>query len=129
MRLPGPPQTGRSRAERRLGSLGIARQRTTKVPVEGNDVGDAGEPAVVEGIRGRWRVDPARNVLVFAQDSAQSSEGPVQRDRDREARRGPSIEREVIDTSFRMERGGLVDLELHSGQITVTSFPIAENIW
>lgn len=50
----------RIRAERRLRSLGIARQRTTKLPVEGNDVGDGGEPAVVDGIRGRWRVDLAR---------------------------------------------------------------------
>jgi uncharacterized protein YcaQ len=27
-------------------------------PVEPGDVGDAGEPAVVEGVRGTWRVDP-----------------------------------------------------------------------
>ena len=45
--------------ERRLSSLGIARQKTTAVPVEPWDVGDAGEPAVVEGVKGEWRVDPA----------------------------------------------------------------------
>jgi uncharacterized protein YcaQ len=28
-------------------------------PVEPLDVGEAGEPAVVEGVRGQWRVDPA----------------------------------------------------------------------
>src|SRR5215211_2375381 len=29
------------------------------MPVEPVDVGDAGEPAVVEGVKGEWRVDPA----------------------------------------------------------------------
>jgi hypothetical protein len=48
----------RRRDERRLRSLGIARARTTKVPVEPYDVGRAGEPAVVEGVAGEWRVDP-----------------------------------------------------------------------
>lgn len=46
--------------ERRLGSLGIARAKGTKLPVEPVDVGEAGEPAVIEGVRGRWRVDPAQ---------------------------------------------------------------------
>jgi uncharacterized protein YcaQ len=45
--------------ERRLAALGIARQKTTAVPVEPWDVGEAGEPAVVEGTKGEWRVDPA----------------------------------------------------------------------
>jgi uncharacterized protein YcaQ len=45
---------------RRLTSLGIARQKTTQTPVEPNDVGAAGEPAVIEGVRGKWRVDPAQ---------------------------------------------------------------------
>jgi len=45
---------------RRLTALGIARQRTTQTQVEPNDVGDAGEPAVIEGVRGTWRVDPAQ---------------------------------------------------------------------
>jgi uncharacterized protein YcaQ len=39
--------------ERRLQALGIARQKSPWSPV-----GDAGEPAVVEGLRQRWRVDP-----------------------------------------------------------------------
>ena len=29
------------------------------MPLEPVDVGDAGEPAVVEGVKGEWRVDPA----------------------------------------------------------------------
>jgi uncharacterized protein YcaQ len=49
----------RLRDERRLSALGIARSRGPECPVEPLDVGEAGEPAVVEGVRGRWRVDPA----------------------------------------------------------------------
>jgi uncharacterized protein YcaQ len=49
----------RIRNERRLRALGIARARGPECPVEPQDVGDAGEPAVVEGVRGTWRVDPA----------------------------------------------------------------------
>lgn len=48
----------RIRDERRLRALGIARSRSTGRPVEPDDVGEAGEPAVVEGVRGQWRVDP-----------------------------------------------------------------------
>ena len=29
------------------------------MPIEPVDVGEAGEPAVVEGVKGEWRVDPA----------------------------------------------------------------------
>lgn len=39
-------------------SLGIAREKGAAVPVEPVDVGDAGEPATVEGVPGTWRVDP-----------------------------------------------------------------------
>ena len=35
-------------------------------PVEPLDVGDVGEPAVVEGVRGTWRVDPAQLGQPFA---------------------------------------------------------------
>ena len=49
----------RIRDERRLRSLGIARARSAQMPGEPNHVGQAGEPAVVEGVRGTWRVDPA----------------------------------------------------------------------
>lgn len=46
------------RARRRLRSLGIARGRAAVAPNEPNDVGEVGEPAVIEGVRGAWRVDP-----------------------------------------------------------------------
>jgi len=49
----------RTRDQRRLRSLGIARARGPECPVEPIDVGEVGEPAVVEGIGGGWRVDPA----------------------------------------------------------------------
>jgi uncharacterized protein YcaQ len=48
------------RNQRRLASLGVARAKGPVCPVEPLDVGDAGEPAVIEGVRGAWRVDPAR---------------------------------------------------------------------
>jgi uncharacterized protein YcaQ len=48
----------RIRAERRLRSLGIARAKGTAVPVDSNIVGEVGEPATVDGVRGAWRVDP-----------------------------------------------------------------------
>ena len=50
----------RLRNERRLRALGIARFRGQECPVEPWDVGTVGEPAVVEGVRGEWRVDPAQ---------------------------------------------------------------------
>jgi uncharacterized protein YcaQ len=49
----------RQRNERRLRALGIARARGPECPVEPADVGDVGEPAVVAGVKGSWRVDPA----------------------------------------------------------------------
>ncbi|GAA1880716.1 DNA glycosylase AlkZ-like family protein [Lapillicoccus jejuensis] len=44
--------------ERRLRSLGIARGNTTPSADPLHEVGTAGVEAVVEGVRGRWRVDP-----------------------------------------------------------------------
>ena len=49
----------RTRDSRRLRALGIARARGPECPVEPVDVGEAGEPAVVEGVKGQWRVDPS----------------------------------------------------------------------
>ena len=54
----------RERRARRLRSLGIARARTTQTQFEPMDVGDAGEPAVIEGVRGTWRVDPGAPAYV-----------------------------------------------------------------
>jgi uncharacterized protein len=52
------PEARHRRDELRLRSLGIARGRGPECPVEPQDVGEAGEPAVVEGVTGTWRVDP-----------------------------------------------------------------------
>jgi uncharacterized protein YcaQ len=57
--VPSVEDAGRRMNERRLSSLGIARQKTTAVGVEPWDVGDVGEPAIVDGVKGEWRVDPA----------------------------------------------------------------------
>jgi uncharacterized protein len=57
--VPSVEEAGRIKNERRLASLGIARRKTRAMPVEPVDVGDAGEPAVVEGVKGEWRVDPS----------------------------------------------------------------------
>jgi uncharacterized protein YcaQ len=57
--VPPVEEAQRIKNERRLGALGIARRKTAAMPVEPIDVGEAGEPAVVEGVKGEWRVDPA----------------------------------------------------------------------
>ncbi len=56
----------RLRNELRLRSLGIARARGPECPVEPQDVGAAGEPAVIDGVRGEWRVDPGQLERPFA---------------------------------------------------------------
>jgi uncharacterized protein YcaQ len=56
----------RVRNERRLRALGIARARGPECSVEPIDVGEVGEPAVVEGVRGTWRVDPAQLGRTFS---------------------------------------------------------------
>ena len=56
--VPPTDQAKHIRNERRLQSLGIARSRGPECPVEPADVGHAGEPATVDGVRGEWRVDP-----------------------------------------------------------------------
>lgn len=48
----------RIRNERRLRSLGIARETALGSPTEPLAVRDVGEPATVEGLPGTWRVDP-----------------------------------------------------------------------
>jgi len=47
------------RATRRLQAIGLARAKAAEAPGEPNYVGEVGEPAVIEGVRGTWRVDPA----------------------------------------------------------------------
>ena len=56
--VPGA-EAERERARRRLGALGIARARGPESPMEPAVVGEAGEAAVVEDVKGEWRVDPA----------------------------------------------------------------------
>ena len=51
-------QAARGRNERRLRALGIARSKGAICPTEPWDVGDVGEPATVEGVKGTWQIDP-----------------------------------------------------------------------
>jgi hypothetical protein len=46
------------RDRRRLAALGIARSSGVTMPMEPATVGEAGEPAEIEGVRGEWRVEP-----------------------------------------------------------------------
>ena len=58
--VPTVEDAEQAKDERRLGALGIARAKARAMPMEPIHVGGAGEPAVVEGVKGEWRVDPAR---------------------------------------------------------------------
>jgi uncharacterized protein YcaQ len=58
--VPSVEEAERLKDERRLASLGIARAKARAMPMEPIHVGEAGEPAVVEGVKGEWRVDPAQ---------------------------------------------------------------------
>ncbi|MFP5253261.1 MAG: DNA glycosylase AlkZ-like family protein [Actinomycetes bacterium] len=53
------PQAWRVRAERQLRALGIVRPRVTDAVGLRVDVGGLGETVVVDGVRGRWWIDPA----------------------------------------------------------------------
>jgi len=57
--VPSVEEAERRKNDRRLASLGIARSAARAMPMEPIHVGDAGEAAVVEGVKGEWRVDPA----------------------------------------------------------------------
>jgi len=56
--IPSVEEADRVKNERRLAALGIARAQARAMPMEPIHVGEAGEPAVVEGVQGEWRVDP-----------------------------------------------------------------------
>jgi uncharacterized protein YcaQ len=58
LEIPSVEEAERVRNERRLRALGIARAKGAKMGIEPVDVGEAGEPAVVDGVAGEWRVDP-----------------------------------------------------------------------
>jgi uncharacterized protein YcaQ len=55
----------RTRNELRLHALGIARAKAVASPGETNDVGQTGEEARVEGVKGIWRLDPVYLGLSF----------------------------------------------------------------
>jgi len=57
--IPSIEEAERRRNERRLAALGIARPKFRAMPMEPVHVGEAGEPAEVEGVKGEWRVDPS----------------------------------------------------------------------
>jgi uncharacterized protein len=72
------------RNQRRIHALGIARAKGTVLPGEPIHVGDAGEPAVIEGTDGEWRVDPEQLGKPFRGRTALLSPfDPVVRDRRR----------------------------------------------
>jgi uncharacterized protein YcaQ len=56
--IPSVEEAERRMNQRRLASLGIARQSARAMPMEPVHVGETGEPAVVDGVKGEWRVDP-----------------------------------------------------------------------
>jgi uncharacterized protein YcaQ len=57
--IPSLDDAERGKGERRLAALGIARSKARAMPMEPIHVGEAGEAAVVEGVKDEWRVDPA----------------------------------------------------------------------
>jgi uncharacterized protein len=57
--VPDPDEALAMRNARRLRALGLARARFAEQPGEPHHVGEAGEPAVVEGVKGEWRVEPS----------------------------------------------------------------------
>jgi uncharacterized protein YcaQ len=56
--VPSAEVAHRVKNERRLAALGLARAKSRAMPGEPAGVGNAGEPAVVDGVKGEWRVDP-----------------------------------------------------------------------
>ena len=56
--VPDPDDAQRLLDERRLRALGLARAKFAVQPGEPHHVGEVGEPAVVEGVKGEWRVEP-----------------------------------------------------------------------
>lgn len=56
--VPSVEDAERIKDERRLAALGIARAKARAMPMEPIHAGEAGEPALVEGVKGEWRVDP-----------------------------------------------------------------------
>jgi hypothetical protein len=75
-------EASRLRDEALMRALGLARAKGTVLPGGPIHVGAAGEPAVVEGTSGEWRVDPAQVAQPFEGRTALLSPfDPVVRDR------------------------------------------------
>jgi hypothetical protein len=65
---------------RRAAALGIAHARALESPTDPNDVGEACEPATVEGVKCEWRVDPSpRGTVGFPLSTLwrSSAQGPL----------------------------------------------------
>jgi uncharacterized protein YcaQ len=58
LHVPPPDEARAIRDERRLLSLGIAREKPLRSPAEPSPLGPIGLEAVVEGVEGTWRVHP-----------------------------------------------------------------------
>jgi uncharacterized protein YcaQ len=58
------------RAERRLRAQGLVPDKTPDLPAETTRVGDAGEAATIEGVKGTYRVDPGAIGRPFAPRTA-----------------------------------------------------------
>ena len=56
--VPSVQEAERRTTERRLAALGIVRPTARAMQMEPVHAGEAGEPAVVDGVKGDWRVDP-----------------------------------------------------------------------
>ncbi|MEP6665813.1 MAG: crosslink repair DNA glycosylase YcaQ family protein [Nocardioidaceae bacterium] len=56
----------RRRVERGLRSLGLARDRGENFLAEPLHLAEAGEPAVIDGVKGTWRVDPEQLARQFS---------------------------------------------------------------
>jgi uncharacterized protein len=63
--VPDPDEARAVRDARRLRALGLARARFADQPGEPFHVSEVGEPAVVEGVKGEWRVEPTLLDLPF----------------------------------------------------------------
>jgi uncharacterized protein YcaQ len=56
--VPSFEEAERTLNKRRLAALGVARAQARATPIEPIHVGDVGEAAAVEGVKGEWQVDP-----------------------------------------------------------------------
>ena len=77
--LPDPDDAAAQLDDRRLRALGIARPTGPRDRAEPTYVRDAGEPAVIEGVRGKWRVEPSQSRASTRSRSRGGRRPPVDR--------------------------------------------------